>query len=268
MKSWKLTEVAGIGIYVHWSFLILPLLIAGSALSSGSGLAAAVEAVVFVLAIFGCVVLHELGHALTARQFGIGTRSITLLPIGGVASLDRMPQRPLHELAVALAGPAVNVVIAALLAAVLLATGTLSTMFNTVAISHSFLIRLLWANVGLVIFNMLPAFPMDGGRVLRSILAVFLPHVSATNVAATVGQVMAGLFAIVGILSQQWMLVFVAAFVFFAGRAEAQMAHARPRFKVGRWEMPCTGNSTWCRPTRRCTKQLIRCCSPRKTITR
>ena len=225
MRSWKITDIAGIGVYVHWSFLILPLLIAGSALSSGSGIAAAVEAVLFVLAIFGCVLLHELGHALMARQFGIGTQSITLLPIGGVASLDRMPRRPLHELAVALAGPAVNVAIAGLL--VVVTAGTLSTMFNMTAINQSFLIRLLWANVGLVVFNMLPAFPMDGGRVLRSLLAGFMPHVRATNIAATVGQVMAGLFAVVGIASQQWMLVFVAAFVFLAGRAEAQTARAK-----------------------------------------
>ncbi len=227
MKSWKLTEIAGIGVYVHWSFLILPLLIAGSALSSGSGIALAVEAVLFVLAIFGCVLLHELGHALMARQFGIGTHSITLLPIGGVASLDRMPERPLHELAVALAGPAVNVAIAAVLVVVLLAAGTVGTMFSTTAISHSFLIRLMWANVALVLFNMLPAFPMDGGRVLRSLLASFMPHVRATNIAAAIGQVMAGLFAVVGILSQHWMLVFVAMFVFLAGRAEAQMARAK-----------------------------------------
>ncbi len=227
MKSWKITEIAGIGVYVHWSFLILPLLIAGSALSSGSGIAAAVEAVLFVLAIFGCVLLHELGHALMARQFGIGTRSITLLPIGGVANLDRMPRRPLHELAVAVAGPAVNVAIAGLLVVVLITVGTLSTMFSTAAISQSFLMQLLWANVALVVFNMLPAFPMDGGRVLRSLLAGFMPHLRATRIATAVGQVMAGLFVVVGIATEHWMLIFVAAFVFLAGRAEAQMARAK-----------------------------------------
>jgi len=226
MKSWKIAQISGIGIFVHWSFLILPLLIAGSALSGGSGLAAAVQAVLFVFAIFGCVVLHELGHALTARQFGIGTRSITLLPIGGVASLDRMPRKPLHELAVALAGPAVNVTIAALLVLVLQAMGTLGALFNVTAINNSFLIQLLWANVVLVLFNMLPAFPMDGGRVLRSLLATFLPHARATNIAAFVGQLMAAVFAAVAIMSQQWMLLLVAMFVFVAGRAEARAARA------------------------------------------
>ncbi len=227
MKSWKITEIAGIGVYIHWTFLILPLLIAGSALSSGSGVAAAVEAVVFVLAIFGCVLLHELGHALMARQFGIGTQSITLLPIGGVANLDRMPRRPLHELAVALAGPAVNVVIAGVLIVVLMATGTFTGMFHAAAISNSFLFRLLLANVGLVVFNMLPAFPMDGGRVLRALLAMFMPYAKATHAAAVVGQVMAALFVVVGIAYQQWMLLFIAAFVFLAGRAEAQMVRAK-----------------------------------------
>lgn len=227
MKSWKITEIAGIGVYVHWSFLILPLMIASSALSRGAGIAVAIESVLFVLAIFGCVLLHEFGHALMARRFGIGTRSITLLPIGGVASLDRMPRKPLHELAVALAGPAVNVAIAGVLVTVLIVLGPVSSLLNTAAVSHSFLAQLLWANIALVLFNMLPAFPMDGGRVLRSILASFMPHVRATNIAANVGKVMAGLFAVFGVLNNQWMLVFVALFVYLAGRAEAQMVRAQ-----------------------------------------
>ena len=227
MKSWKLTEIAGIGVYVHWSFLILPILIASSALSSGSGIAVAVQSVLFVLAIFGCVLLHELGHALMARRFGIGTHSITLLPIGGVASLDRMPRKPLHEFAVAVAGPAVNVAIAGFLLIVILASGMVGSLLNSTAIANSFLVRLMWANVVLVLFNMLPAFPMDGGRVLRSLLASFKPYSKATSIAAGVGQVMAVLFVVVGIRWEQWTLVFVAMFVFFAGRAEARMAKSQ-----------------------------------------
>ena len=231
MKGWKIAEISGIGIYIHWSFLVLPILVLGSNLSSGSGIAAAIQALLFVLAIFGCVVLHELGHALMARRFHIGTRSITLLPIGGVASLDRMPERPSQELAVAVAGPAVNVAIAGLLLLVLPLMGAVGSLFTPAAITGSFLMQLFWANVGLVVFNMLPAFPMDGGRVLRSLLAMFLPHVRATNIAAGVGQAMAILFAIAGIYSQQWMLVFVAMFVFVAGRAEAQMARSKASFQ-------------------------------------
>ncbi len=227
MKSWKIAEFSGIGVYVHWSFLILLLWVGSSALSSGASAAMALQSVAFVLAIFGCVVLHEFGHALMARQFGIGTRSITLLPIGGVAALDRMPRRPLHEFAVAVAGPAVNVAIAAILFAILLMTGTVSNMLNVSLFATSFLTQLLVANVVLVLFNMLPAFPMDGGRVLRSVLASFLPHAKATQYAAVVGQVMAVLFGLVGLYSGQWMLLFVAMFVYFAGRSEAAMAQAQ-----------------------------------------
>lgn len=227
MRGWKIAELAGIGVYVHWTFLILPLLVASSRLSAGSGLIVAVEAVLFVLAIFACVVLHELGHALMARQFGIGTRSITLLPIGGVASLARMPERPIQEFAVAVAGPAVNVAIAALLLAGFSLAGSAGLIVDSRGLTDSFLVRLFWANVGLVIFNMLPAFPMDGGRVLRSVLAMWLSRPRATQIAAGIGQLMAILFAVFGIFSQQWMLVFVAMFVFFAGRAESQMVQAQ-----------------------------------------
>lgn len=227
MKSWKITEIAGIGVYVHWSFLILPLLIAGSELSAGSGIAVALQAVLFVLTIFGCVVLHELGHALTARQFGVATHSITLLPIGGVANLDRIPRNPLHELVIALAGPAVNVAIAVVLVMLLIASGMLGSLLNAAAISQSFLLQLLVANIILVVFNLLPAFPMDGGRVLRSLLAAFLPHAQATKIAAIIGQGMAGLFALVAIMSQVWLLLIVAVFIFFAGRGEARMAQAQ-----------------------------------------
>ncbi|MCA9154797.1 MAG: site-2 protease family protein [Planctomycetales bacterium] len=179
--SWRLGTLSGIGVYVHWSFLILPLLVGGTTILSAGPWAAA-EAVIFVLAVFGCVVLHEMGHALTARQFGIGTRDITLLPIGGVARLDRMPRKPWQEFAVAVAGPAVNVVIAAVLFLGLIGYGV-ERMLNPA----DFLVRLMWTNIALVAFNMLPAFPMDGGRVLRSLLAMVVSYERATNIAAIVG---------------------------------------------------------------------------------
>jgi len=227
MRGWKIAEVAGIGIYVHWTFLVLPVLVASSALSSGSGFTAAADAVVFVLAIFGCVVLHELGHALAARCFGINTRSIVLLPIGGVANLDRMPERPRDELAVALAGPAVNIAIAGVLGWILASAGIVTFGGSPEGLVYSFLVRLFWANIVLAIFNMLPAFPMDGGRVLRALLAMGMPYVSATSIAAVVGQVMAVLLALAGIAMGQWMMVVVALFVFVAGRSEAQAVRTR-----------------------------------------
>jgi Zn-dependent protease len=213
--KWKLGTVAGIGIYIHWSFWILPIWI----FLSASGLGGAVASSLFIFAIFGCVVLHELGHALTARYFQIGTRDITLYPIGGVASLERLPRQPSHELAIALAGPAVNVVIAAILF-VLIAIAGIGTqgMFFSFT-GGSFILNLLFVNVALVVFNMLPAFPMDGGRVLRALLAMRLPYLRATEIAVRVGQVVAIALGLFGIFSGGT-LMFVALFVFMAAQAE------------------------------------------------
>jgi Zn-dependent protease/CBS domain-containing protein len=223
LGGWEIGKLAGISVRIHWSFLILPALVAWSTWSA-SGAEAALGAVVFVLAIFGCVVLHELGHALAARRFGIGTEDITLLPIGGVARLERMPRQPVQELLIALAGPAVNVVIAAaIMAGMWLSLNSLAPLLQSDVLSGSFLGRLFWANVGLVIFNLLPAFPMDGGRVFRSLLAMRLPYARATELAAGLGTVMAVLFALFGLLGNP-ILVLVAAFVYFAARSEVTMA--------------------------------------------
>ncbi len=218
--KWKLGNVAGIGVYVHWSFWLLPAWIL---LSSGGGLGGALSTVLFVFAIFGCVVLHELGHALMARHFHIGTCDITLYPIGGVASLERIPRRPLQELAIALAGPAVNVVIAAALFVLLLVVGVGTQGLVFTFAGGSFLVNLLLVNVALVVFNMLPAFPMDGGRVLRAFLAMRLPYLRATEIAVRVGQLVAIVLGLVGLLTGGTLL-FVALFVFLAAQAELSMA--------------------------------------------
>jgi len=221
--SWKLGEIAGIGIFLNWSFLIVPGLIGYSAFVEG-GVAVAAAAVSFILLIFGCVLLHELGHALMARRFGIPTRDITLLAIGGVARLERMPRKSSQELAVALAGPAVNVVIAAVLFAVLTLLGwSFATPVEGVNPLHgSILESLMWANVGLVIFNMIPAFPMDGGRVLRALLSIFTSYEGATAVASYVGQGLAVMLALFGLFGPvpNFMLVAVAVVVFLAARGE------------------------------------------------
>lgn len=224
--SWKLGEVAGIGVFVHWSFLILPILIAWPALASGA-VAAAVSSVMFVLAVFGCVALHELGHALAARRYGIDTQDITLLPIGGLARLERMPRKPIQELVIALAGPAVNVAIAAAIFAGLhLAGGLRAMLFSTNIVASPFLVQLMLANVALVVFNLLPAFPMDGGRVLRSLLAMRLPYLRATEIAAGIGQALAVVLGIIG-FTTNGMLMLVALFVFLAARSEVQAVRAR-----------------------------------------
>ena len=227
LRSWELGRINGIQVTIHWSFLMLAAVIGSSALLS-QGMLAAIGSVATLLAVFGCVVLHEFGHALAARRYGIGTHDITLYPIGGVARLERMPKDPWQELVVALAGPAVNVVIAAALFAGLRIAGQFGGVTTLGLLTAPFLIQLFWTNVALVVFNLLPAFPMDGGRVLRALLAMRLPYVQATTIAATTGQAMAVVFGVVGLLTMP-MLMLVAVFVFVAARAEAEavrQAHA------------------------------------------
>lgn len=225
--SWKLGNWAGIGVYLHWTFFLVPLLVFFSSLNHG--LISAVNSVAFVLALFACVVLHEYGHALMARYFGVGTRDITLYPIGGVARLDRIPERPYQELLVAIAGPAVNVVIAFVLLAgfVVGAQFGLVQPISALTSGQSFLANLMLVNVALVVFNMLPAFPMDGGRVLRSILAMNMPYMRATDIAVTVGRVCAIGLGVLALVNGAFNLMLIALFVYFAGSAEASQARMR-----------------------------------------
>ena len=213
----------GIRLGVHWSFWLLPLFVLFSNLGP-LGVAGAGFKVASLLAVFGCVALHELGHAAAAKLFGIRTRDIVLYPLGGVANLERMPRNPFQEIAIALAGPAVNVVIAGMILPFLLFGGSFGTAEGTVA--SAFFEQLMWANVVLVAFNMLPAFPMDGGRVLRAVLAMFLPRVQATSIAATIGTGFAILFGMIGVLSGQFMLLVLAMFLFVIGRAEERDVRA------------------------------------------
>jgi len=224
--SWKIGRAAGIPIYVHWTFLILiGWLVIASAVENQDPAQGLSEGL-FVLALFGCVVLHELGHALTARKFGVKTSDITLLPIGGVASLERMPEKPIQELLVALAGPAVNLAIVALLLVVGVRFPT--GLEDSQRLVHSgFWPKLLTVNVFLAAFNMLPAFPMDGGRVVRALLAMKLPYARATRLAANIGQAMAIGFGLLGLSGQAPILLFIAIFVWIGAEAEAQQVAER-----------------------------------------
>jgi len=233
--SWKLGKVAGIDVFVHATFFILLVWVAlAEYLPSGSP-AAAASGILFTVAVFGTVVLHELGHALAARRFGVATRDITLLPIGGVSRLERMPEDPRQELGVALAGPAVNVALAAGLYAALLALRT--GPFDRVSMmGGGFLPRLFWVNVSLALFNLLPAFPMDGGRVFRALLALRLDRVRATEIAARTGQALALVFGFAGLFFNPF-LVFIALFVWMGATQEAaatQMHGALDGIPVGR----------------------------------
>jgi Zn-dependent protease/CBS domain-containing protein len=218
-------KVAGIPVAVHWSFLLLLLWIAVSAWRAGGGLTGILLSVAFTVAIFICIALHELGHALAARRFDIVTSDITLYPIGGIAHLSRIPEAPAQELAVAVAGPLVNLVLGAVfhIGAWLTTDANLLANFATEGLKPStFIVFLATANFSLAVFNLIPAFPMDGGRVLRALLAFRMSRVKATSIAASVGQVMAFFMAVAGILYGQPFLVLIGLFVFWGAAVEAQ----------------------------------------------
>jgi Zn-dependent protease len=222
-RSWKLGSAFGIGIYVHWSFLLIPLFVVWSNWSAG-GLALVPFLLLLVAGVFTCVVLHELGHALMARHFGIGTRDITLYPIGGVARLERLTEDPLEEVCIALAGPAVNLVLAIglfSLALLLWSLGLPPESLLSTSSAAGLVGYLLASNIMLGVFNMIPAFPMDGGRVLRALLAMGLGQLRATEIAAPIGMVVA---AVVGVALVLWtkdpLLILLVGFVMFAGRRE------------------------------------------------
>lgn len=223
--SYRIARVAGTDVKIHATFLLLLAWFGWVYWEQGGG-PAAVEGISFILLLFLCVLLHEFGHATAARIYGIRTPDITILPIGGVARLERMPRNPLQELVVAVAGPLVNIVIAGILLVVVAARLSTSDFVEIDRAGGGILEKLLAVNVMLVVFNAIPAFPMDGGRILRALLAMKLDYVKATKIAARTGQVMACLFFAAGFFWSP-MLVFIAVFVFMG--AEQELAYARFR---------------------------------------
>lgn len=213
----KIIQVAGIDIFIHVTFLLLVGWFAFATYFETQDPMRVLQTVLILVTLFGIIVLHELGHALTARRYGIRTQDIVLYPIGGVARLDRMPDDPKQELLVALAGPAVNVVIAVLLFAILYPLRGLERM-QELDLESSVLLWLMWINVILVVFNMLPAFPMDGGRVFRALLAMIMPYTQATSIAAAVGQAMAILFVFLGLYINPFLILI--AIVVWMGAAD------------------------------------------------
>lgn len=232
LSSWKIGSFLGIGVYVHWTFWLLVIFGLMSA-TAQSGILAGFYAAILLLSVFACVVAHEFGHAIAAAYFGIPTADITLLPIGGLARLTRLPEKPIQELVIALAGPAVNVVIAGILLSLAIfgmllpgATGMPGDELGLVG-------QLIGANVMLVLFNLLPAFPMDGGRVLRSLLAMRTSHLRATEIAARVGRWMAIFFLVAAFVYGHIGLCLIALFVFLAGTAELFEARRRAYSQPG-----------------------------------
>jgi Zn-dependent protease len=215
----------GIRIELHVTFLLFIGWIAVNQGLLAGDVTRAATTVALMLLVFSCVVLHELGHALTARRFGIATRDIVLLPIGGVARLERMPEKPGQEMLVAIAGPAVNVLIVVLLVLLMMLTGRPTDLAR---LGQGLLETLLLVNVLMVLFNLIPAFPMDGGRVLRALLALRLPYLRATKIASAVGQGAALLLGVAGLFYfNNWMLAFVALFVFIAAGEERALVQTR-----------------------------------------
>src|SRR5438876_7848698 len=222
--SWSLpiVRIAGIQLRIHITFLLLIVWLAFGYYSQG-GSAVAASRVIFILLLFLCVVLHEFGHAFAAKAFGINTPDITLLPIGGVARLERMPEEPMQEFIIAVAGPAVNVVIAL---GLYLVIGTRGLLNPATVQGGDLIAQLLTINVVLILFNLLPAFPMDGGRVLRALLATRLSYARATQIAASIGQGCAFVFGFIGLLWNPF-LIFIALFVYIGASQEAALAQMR-----------------------------------------
>lgn len=220
--SFKIGTIAGIGIFIHWTFSILILFIIFANYRTGQSVLQIIWALLFIVSVFVTVFLHELGHALAAKNYQIKTKDITLLPIGGLARLERIPEKPIEELIVALAGPAVNIGIA-ILTAVFIAipndvekiTAQLANGIN----GNTFLFHFFLVNFWLALFNLIPAFPMDGGRVLRALLALKLQRHIATKIAARLGQILAVGFIFFGLFNNPF-LIFIGLFIIIGAQIE------------------------------------------------
>jgi Zn-dependent protease len=224
--SVKIGRLAGIDVRMHLTFLLLLLWVAFVERAQQHTGAAILVSVLFTIAVFFTVVLHELGHALVARRYGIRTREIILLPIGGVSRLERMPEDPRRELNVAIAGPAVSLGIAVVLFLVLRGGALIGVPWGEAPGATRFLWRLMWVNVSLAAFNLVPAFPMDGGRVLRAALATRMPYARATLWAARLGQGLALALGLIGLFASP-LLIFIALFVWMGAAQEGYEAQIR-----------------------------------------
>jgi Zn-dependent protease len=229
MLGWSINlfRIRGIPLVLHFSFLLLLAYWAWEGFQE-AGPAGAAWSTALIIAIFTCVVLHELGHSLVARHFGVGIRRILLMPIGGMAEFDSIPRQPRRELLITVAGPAVNYVLAGLLYLFLDSSSGLPDN-GIPASTGEFVWCLFYWNLSMGIFNLAPVFPMDGGRILRAFLAMRLPYVRATFWAATIGKVLAAVAAVSALLLQRYLLGALFAFIYFAADAEYRALLRRER---------------------------------------
>lgn len=231
--SFKLGNISGIGLFIHWTFSLLILFIVYVNYKSGQNLTQILWSILFILCIFSTVLIHELGHALTAKKFGIKTKDITLLPIGGLARLERLPEKPSEELAVAFAGPFVNIVLAFITSLFITLPNTPEEMIGQLengVNAYNFFLNFYLVNIVLAIFNLIPAFPMDGGRVLRALLSYKLERHYATKIAARIGQVLALGFIFLGFFSNP-ILIFIGIFVFMGAQIESEYTETKYMLK-------------------------------------
>ena len=229
--AFRIGRFSGIDVRVHWTFLLLLAFFAFVGYQASGGLVGAVTATVTIVALFLCVLLHEFGHSLVAQRLGIEIHGITLLPIGGVSNLESLPENPWDEVKITIAGPLVNVVLAPIFFGVGLLLGAVprvpSDLLTGVGSVGQFFFYLGYLNVVLAVFNLLPAFPMDGGRILRGLLATRLGVLRATEISSTIGQFFAAAFFLIGLLSGNFLLALVAVFIYFGARGESQMVRER-----------------------------------------
>ena len=231
--SLKLGKIAGIGLFVHWTFSLLILFIVYTNYKAGQNSIQILWSVLFILCIFLTVFMHELGHALTAKKFGIKTKDITLLPIGGVAQLERLPEKPSEELMVAFAGPMVNIVLALITSLFISLPNTSEEMVSQLdngVNAGNFFLNFYLVNIILAFFNLIPAFPMDGGRVLRALLSYKLERHQATKIAARIGQALAIGFVLLGFYSNPF-LIFIGIFVFMGAQIESEYTESKYMLK-------------------------------------
>ncbi|HIF97087.1 MAG TPA: hypothetical protein EYQ54_08690 [Myxococcales bacterium] len=233
-RSFRLAEYFGIEVRVHWSFVALIGGLGLWVLAETGSLQAVGQILIPIGMVFLCVVLHEYGHALTARHFGIRTRAITLLPIGGVAALERNPSSPVQELWIAAAGPAVNFLLAGLIWVFMATTGGISSGLLSGSAEASTLGWLFRMNLLLGTFNLLPALPMDGGRILRASLALRMSNLKATRIASRAARGIAALMIFFGLTWGEWMLALIGGFVWRTARAELFQAMAREALQARR----------------------------------